>query len=51
MAVTGAIELTQDQWDTGYMAVAAKTSGGTWLKILINIGASLSTMGLYLALL
>ncbi|PWA84864.1 amino acid/polyamine transporter I [Artemisia annua] len=51
MAVTGAIELAQKQWDTGYMAVAAETIGGTWLKILINIGVALSAMGLYLALL
>nr|GEX76751.1 probable polyamine transporter At3g13620 [Tanacetum cinerariifolium] len=51
MAVTGAIELDQNQWDTGYMAVAAETIGGKWLKILINIGAVLSAMGLYLALL
>ncbi|PWA60488.1 amino acid/polyamine transporter I [Artemisia annua] len=51
MAVTGATELDQKLWDTGYMAVAAKTIGGTWLKILINIGAVLSAMGLYLALL
>ncbi|PWA84863.1 hypothetical protein CTI12_AA155650 [Artemisia annua] len=31
--------------------VAAETIGGTWLKILINIGVPLSAMGLYFALL
>nr|GFA90657.1 probable polyamine transporter At3g13620 [Tanacetum cinerariifolium] len=51
LATTGAIELDQTQWDLGYMAVAAETIGGKWLKIFLNIGSVLSSIGLYLALL
>ncbi|PWA41784.1 Amino acid/polyamine transporter I [Artemisia annua] len=51
LAITGAIELDQTQWDSGYMAVAAQMIGGEWLKIFLNIGSVLSSIGLYLALL
>ncbi|PWA74328.1 Amino acid/polyamine transporter I [Artemisia annua] len=51
LATTGAIELDQTQWDSGYMAVAAEMIEGKWLKIFLNIGLVLSSIGLYLALL
>lgn len=47
VAVTGAVMVDQNKWETGYMADAAKTISGTWLKIWIEIGAVLSAIGLF----
>ncbi|CAN4089779.1 unnamed protein product [Withania somnifera] len=47
MAVTGAIEVDQRDWDTGFMANAAEMISGRWLKFWIEIGAVLSAIGLF----
>ncbi|XP_060200090.1 probable polyamine transporter At3g13620 [Lycium barbarum] len=47
LAVTGAISLNQNDWDTGFMANAAEMISGKWLKIWIEIGAVLSAIGLF----
>nr|XP_043627067.1 probable polyamine transporter At3g13620 [Erigeron canadensis] len=51
MAVTGALDLDQNAWESGYFAVAAATIVGKWLRVWIIIGAMLSTIGLFFALL
>lgn len=47
MAVTGAVSVDQNDWETGFMATAAEMISGKWLKIWIEIGAVLSTAGLF----
>ncbi|KAK9079033.1 hypothetical protein SSX86_000702 [Deinandra increscens subsp. villosa] len=47
MAVTGAVSVDQNDWETGFMAVAAQMISGKWLKIWIEIGAVLSGIGLF----
>ncbi|KAL0369926.1 UNVERIFIED_CONTAM: putative polyamine transporter [Sesamum angustifolium] len=47
MAVTGAVVVDQSKWEAGYMADAARTISGTWLKVWIEIGAVLSAVGLF----
>ncbi|KAK4736478.1 hypothetical protein R3W88_000175 [Solanum pinnatisectum] len=47
MAVTGAVDVDQRDWDTGFMANAAEIISGRWLKFWIEIGAVLSTIGLF----
>ncbi|XP_076913717.1 putative polyamine transporter At3g13620 [Bidens hawaiensis] len=47
MAVTGAVSVDQSEWSSGFMAVAAQTISGKWLKIWIEIGAVLSGIGLF----
>ncbi|KAG8371750.1 hypothetical protein BUALT_Bualt13G0120600 [Buddleja alternifolia] len=47
VAVTGAVTVDQSKWDTGFMANAARTISGNWLKIWIDIGAVLSGIGLF----
>ncbi|KAI3688255.1 hypothetical protein L1987_81966 [Smallanthus sonchifolius] len=47
MAVTGAVSVDQSEWESGFMAVAAQTISGKWLKIWIEIGAVLSGIGLF----
>ncbi|KAD4384208.1 hypothetical protein R6Q59_011820 [Mikania micrantha] len=47
MAVTGAVEVDQSEWESGFMAVAAQMISGKWLKIWIEIGAVLSGIGLF----
>ncbi|XP_057956434.1 probable polyamine transporter At3g13620 [Malania oleifera] len=47
IAVTGALSLTQDQWEDGFFAVAADMISGKWLKVWIEIGAVLSAIGLF----
>ncbi|PSS14505.1 Polyamine transporter like [Actinidia chinensis var. chinensis] len=47
MAVTGAVQVDQSEWETGFMATAAEMISGKWLKIWIEIGAVLSAIGLF----
>jgi len=46
-AVIGAVSVDQSQWETGFHAQAAEIIGGKWLKVWIEVGAVLSTIGLY----
>ncbi|KAG2315654.1 hypothetical protein Bca52824_018776 [Brassica carinata] len=46
-AVTGAVSVDQSRWETGFHAEAAEMIAGTWLKIWIDIGAVLSSLGLF----
>ncbi|KAI6670842.1 hypothetical protein NL676_005727 [Syzygium grande] len=46
-AVTGSVLVDQSQWETGFMADAAEIIAGKWLKIWLEIGAVLSTIGLF----
>jgi len=46
-AVTGAVSVDQSQWETGFHAQAAEIIAGKWLKIWIEVGAVLSTIGLF----
>lgn len=47
MAVTGAVSVDQAAWDSGFMADAAQMVVGKWLKIWVELGAVLSTFGLF----
>ncbi|XP_057781107.1 probable polyamine transporter At3g13620 [Salvia miltiorrhiza] len=47
VAVTGAVEVDQSRWETGFMADAARIISGQWLKLWIEIGAVLSAIGLF----
>ncbi|KAK3004973.1 hypothetical protein RJ639_019817 [Escallonia herrerae] len=47
LAVTGAVSVDQSEWETGFMANAARMISGKWLKIWIEIGAVLSAIGLF----
>ncbi|XP_028074708.1 probable polyamine transporter At3g13620 [Camellia sinensis] len=47
LAVTGSVSVDQNQWDTGFMADAAEIISGKWLKFWIEVGAVLSTIGLF----
>lgn len=47
LAVTGALELDRDLWGNGYLAKAAGHIAGAWLKYWVEIGAVLSTVGLF----
>ncbi|CAN7010818.1 hypothetical protein IGI04_011853 [Brassica rapa subsp. trilocularis] len=47
LAVTGAVSVDQSRWETGFHAEAAEMIAGTWLKIWIEIGAVLSSIGLF----
>ncbi|KVH90862.1 probable polyamine transporter At3g13620 [Cynara cardunculus var. scolymus] len=51
VAVTGAVTVDQNQWESGFMAVAAEMISGKWLKIWIDVGSVLSAIGLFEALL
>ncbi|XP_021728829.1 probable polyamine transporter At3g13620 [Chenopodium quinoa] len=46
-AVTGAVSVDQNLWETGFMADAAQMIVGKWLKIWIEVGAVLSAVGLF----
>ncbi|XP_010489808.1 PREDICTED: probable polyamine transporter At3g13620 [Camelina sativa] len=46
-AVTGAVSVDQSRWETGFHAEAAEMIAGKWLKIWIEIGAVLSSIGLF----
>ncbi|KAK9273380.1 hypothetical protein L1049_018190 [Liquidambar formosana] len=47
LAVIGAVNVNQDQWETGFHANAAEMISGKWLKVWIEVGAVLSTIGLF----
>lgn len=47
VAVTGSVVVDQNDWTAGYMADAARTISGNWLKVWIEIGAVLSAIGLF----
>ncbi|GLJ05037.1 hypothetical protein SUGI_0009830 [Cryptomeria japonica] len=47
LAATGALELNQKLWNGGYLADAAGQIGGSWLKYWVEIGAVLSTVGMF----
>ncbi|XP_027368394.1 probable polyamine transporter At3g13620 [Abrus precatorius] len=46
-AVIGSVSVDQREWESGFHAQAAEIIAGKWLKIWIEIGAVLSTIGLY----
>ncbi|XP_022153249.1 probable polyamine transporter At3g13620 [Momordica charantia] len=47
LAVTGAVSVEQSAWGSGFHAQAAEIIAGKWLKILLEIGAVLSAIGLF----
>ncbi|KAL8130524.1 hypothetical protein V2J09_019679 [Rumex salicifolius] len=47
MAVTGAVDVNQNLWESGFLADASRTIAGQWIKIWIEIGAVLSSIGLF----
>ncbi|KAK6937014.1 Amino acid/polyamine transporter I [Dillenia turbinata] len=47
LAVTGSVVVDQSAWESGFMADAARMISGKWLKFWIEIGAVLSTVGLF----
>ncbi|CAK9327917.1 unnamed protein product [Citrullus colocynthis] len=47
LAVTGAVEIEQSAWGSGFHAQAAEILAGNWLKIVMEIGACLSAIGLF----
>ncbi|XP_073283172.1 probable polyamine transporter At3g13620 [Primulina huaijiensis] len=47
VAVTGSVVVDQSEWEAGFMADAARTISGQWLKFWIEIGAVLSSIGLF----
>ncbi|CAM0873400.1 unnamed protein product [Alopecurus aequalis] len=49
MAATGAIDAPPENWGNGFFADAAGMIGGSWLKYWIEVGAVLSSIGLYSA--
>lgn len=46
-AVIGAVDVPQSDWEQGFHATAAELIAGKWLKIWIEIGAVLSSIGLF----
>ncbi|CAN6289310.1 unnamed protein product [Urochloa humidicola] len=49
MAATGAIDVKPEDWGNGFFADAAGMIAGRWLKYWIEVGAVLSSIGLYSA--
>uniref|UniRef100_A0A0D6QRK0 Amino acid permease/ SLC12A domain-containing protein n=1 Tax=Araucaria cunninghamii TaxID=56994 RepID=A0A0D6QRK0_ARACU len=49
LAATGALPLERELWADGYLADAAGHVAGSWLKFWIEVGAVLSTVGLFQA--
>ncbi|KAK4482927.1 hypothetical protein RD792_010100 [Penstemon davidsonii] len=47
VAVTGAVAVDQNEWETGFMADAGQMIAGKWVKIWIEIGAVMSAVGLF----
>ncbi|CBI16502.3 unnamed protein product, partial [Vitis vinifera] len=46
-AITGAVSVDQSEWESGFFANAAAIVSGKWLKVWIEIGAVLSSIGLF----
>ncbi|KAF2314523.1 hypothetical protein GH714_027271 [Hevea brasiliensis] len=46
-AVTGAVSVNQNEWESGFHATAAEIIAGKWLKYWIEVGAVLSAVGLF----
>ncbi|KAG2551637.1 hypothetical protein PVAP13_9KG408732 [Panicum virgatum] len=49
MAATGAVDAPPEAWGDGYFADAAGLIGGEWLKYWMEVGAAVSSVGLYSA--
>nr|CAB3495797.1 unnamed protein product [Digitaria exilis] len=49
MAATGAVDAPPEAWGDGYFADAAGQIGGAWLKYWVEVGAAVSSVGLYSA--
>ncbi|RLN42455.1 putative polyamine transporter [Panicum miliaceum] len=49
MAATGAVDVAPEDWGNGFFADAAGMIAGRWLKYWIEVGAVLSSIGLYSA--
>lgn len=47
LAVIGAVDVEQSAWGSGFHAQAAGIIAGKWLKVLLEIGSSLSAIGLF----
>ncbi|CAN6325094.1 unnamed protein product [Urochloa humidicola] len=47
MAATGATDTPPEAWTNGYLADAAGTIGGPWLKYWIEAGAVVSSIGMF----
>lgn len=49
LAGTGAFDVVRSDWDDGYYPVLARRLGGQWLQWWMELGATLSCMGLFAA--
>ncbi|MCL7026878.1 hypothetical protein MKW94_010120 [Papaver nudicaule] len=47
VAIIGALELTQNEWDNGYLATTAALISRPWLMYWVKIGSVLSNVGLF----
>ncbi|KAF9603831.1 hypothetical protein IFM89_038014 [Coptis chinensis] len=47
LAATGSFSVNQSLWDDGYLAEAGNLIAGNWLKIWIEVGLVLSSIGLF----
>ncbi|KAF9603856.1 hypothetical protein IFM89_038114 [Coptis chinensis] len=47
LAATGSLSVNQSVWDDGYLAEAGYLIAGNWLKIWIEVGSVLSSIGLF----
>ncbi|EPS62293.1 hypothetical protein M569_12499, partial [Genlisea aurea] len=47
IAGTGAVELDQSEWQAGFLSTVAQMITGDWLKVWIDLGAVLSSIGLF----
>lgn len=47
LAGTGALDVEDSQWTDGFLADAAGMIAGNWLKMWVEVGAVLSTVGLF----
>ncbi|KAF2314537.1 hypothetical protein GH714_027405 [Hevea brasiliensis] len=45
--VIGAVSVNQSEWESGFHATAAEMIAGRWLKYWIEVGATLSAIGLF----
>ncbi|KAG5540434.1 hypothetical protein RHGRI_020595 [Rhododendron griersonianum] len=49
VAGSGAIPLNRDQWTDGYFSDVAKLVGGVWLRVWVQVAATMSTIGMFVA--